>query len=148
MGLNWRNLRSKHSWILGELEFCTQTQILWLEPSSLVKVLLQFPDRERSAKLCQTGHDEGKPPDELFVVAGLLLENLSSAAPCQCPIGRCLERQLRLTELHTLLPTVPYITTINHSLCHFAISIRPEVKHEVTAATPFLSPTWWIICNK
>lgn len=138
--------RSKHSWILGELEFCTQNQFLCLEPISA------FRSGESSAAIPKLGKESKTPSTDLphLQMSGSLRMNcllylgcywrLSGTATCKSPIGRCLERQVRLTKLHTLLPAVLYITMINHNLCLFAISIHPEVKHEVTVAAPFLSP--------
>lgn len=51
-----------------------------------------------------------------------------------CEISQYSERQVRLTELHALLPLEQYKTVINHNWNHSAVSIWPEVKHEVMAA--------------
>lgn len=41
---------------------------------------------------------------------------------------------MRLTELHALLPLEQYTAVINHRWSRVALSIGPEVKHEVMAA--------------
>lgn len=41
---------------------------------------------------------------------------------------------MRLTELHALLPLEQYTAVINHQRSRVAVSIGPEVKHEVMAA--------------
>lgn len=59
---------------------------------------------------------------------------------CVRAISQYSERQLRLTELHALLPVEQYKMVINHNWNRSAVSIWPEVKHEVTAAAPLPCP--------
>lgn len=86
-----------------------------------------------------TTEKQGEHPQLLFVYARLLAV-VSLPCVCVCVISQYPERQVRLTELPALLPLEQYKTVINHNWNHSAVSVWPEVKHEVTAAAPLPCP--------
>lgn len=79
----------------------------------------------------------------LFAGAGLLQASsprCSLLCVCVCEISQYLERRVRLTELHALLPLEQYKMVINHNWNRAALSVWPEVKREVTAAALLSRP--------